>query len=601
MMGRGCGRRVVIAALLASLHGRPLAAETTQLIVDDFDDVSAWSAIASPGASLDLVPDTGPTGKAMRLDFDFHGGGGYVIARKAVEINLPANYAFKFDMRGQAPPNNFQVKLIDRNDQNVWWSRQPDFNFPSEWQPYTIKKARFEFAWGPSGGTRPLSHLAALEFAITAGAGGKGSVWIADLRFEEREPNEASDLKPRVTASSSLAGHEPELMVDQNQQTSWHSESPPPDQWVLIDFLDKHEYGGLIIDWDPQDYATAYEVQISDDGETWTTADSNPAGNAGRDYIYLHDVESRYIRLNLEQSSRGQGYAIREITIKPFAFSASPNHFFEAVAADTPLGTFPKYFSGKQTYWTIVGLHGDDKEALLNEEGMLEVDKGGFSIEPFLYADGRLVTWNDVHITQGLERGYLPIPSVTWRNERLGLTVTAFAAGEPWAATLYAAYRVESHADTEQDVSLFLSIRPFQVLQPWQSLNMVGGVSPIRDIAFEPPAVRVNREKLVVPLTPPDHFGAATFHEGLVSKFLVNDKVPPRTSVSDPFGYASGALQYDLSLSPGLHEDVYLAIPMHNPDVAAARAAAAEGASRFTARFETAVRTWERLLGRVDF
>ena len=58
-------------------------------------------------------------------------------------------------------------------------------------------------------------------------------------------------------------------------------------------------------------------------------------------------------------------------------------------------GTYPKYFSGKQTYWTVIGARGDDKEALMNEEGMLEVDKGAFSLEPFLYADGRLITWND--------------------------------------------------------------------------------------------------------------------------------------------------------------------------------------------------------------
>jgi hypothetical protein len=597
-MRGGHANWLALVGLVVSLRNCPVVAQT---VLDDFEDLSGWTASASPGASVEIARDQGRTGSAMRIDFDFHGGGGYVIVRKAVSLALPANYAFKFYLRGQAPPNTFQFKLVGHNDENVWWSRQPDFTPPSEWQPFTIKKARMEFAWGPSGGTRPLPRAAAIEFAITAGTGGKGSVWIDDLQFEEREPSDAADLKPRVSAASSAPGHEPEIVFNHDPHVSWRSGSPDPNQWLLIDFLKKEEYGGLIIDWDPEDYATAYQVQVSDDGESWTSAYSNPDGNGGRDYIYLHDGESRYIRLNLQQSSRGQGYGIREVTVKPYAFSASPNQFFEAVAADAPPGTYPKYFSGKQTYWTVIGLHGDDKEGLLNEEGALEVDKGAFSIEPFLYADGRLITWSSVHTTQELEHGYLPIPSVTWNNEWLTLRITVFAAGEPWASTLYAGYRIENRGNSEQDVSLFLTIRPFQVVPPWQSLNMVGGVSPIHDISFNAPAVRVNQEKVVLALTPPDHFGAATFQEGLLPQFLMHNKVPPRTSVSDPFGYASGALQYDLSLSPGLHDEVYLAIPLHNPDEAVARITAADGASRFNTQFENASKKWEALLGRVDF
>jgi hypothetical protein len=563
-----------------------------QTALGDFEDLSGWTAIASPGATLDIVADTGRTGMAMRLDFDFHGGGGYVIARKAFSLTLPENYAFRFNLRGQAPPNTFQFKLVDRNGANVWWSNELEFTFPPDWQQLTIKKARIQLAWGPSGDEAPLKRVGHIEFAIAAAAGGKGSVWIDDLRFEEREPETRSDLQPQVGASSFAGGHEPELVLDQNPQTSWHSDSPAPDQLVLIDFIRKQEYGGLVIDWNREDYATAYQVQVSDDAEAWTTVYTSTTGSGGRDYIYLHDAESRYIRLTLEQSSRGQGYGIRDVAVKPYAFSASPNQFFKAIA-------YPKYFYDKQTYWTVIGVHGDDKEALLNEEGMLEVDKGAFSIEPFLFADGTLINWNSVRAPQGLERGYLPIPSVTWLYERLSLRITAVAAGDPWASVLYARYRVANHTDTRQDVSLFLTIRPFQVLPPWQSLNMVGGVTPIRDLIFDTRTVWVNQEKAVLSLTPPDHFGAATFAEGMMANFLLDGKVPRRTQVSDAFGYASGALQYHLSVAPGAHADVYLAIPFHNPEVAA-RMGTDGPASLFDAQFEAATRYWETLLRRVD-
>ncbi len=521
-----------------------------------------------------------------------------MIARKAFEVSLPANYAFAFQMRAEATPNNFEFKLVDRAGENVWWYRQRDFNFPAEWQQITIKKRRLEFAWGPAGGGAP-KRIAAIEFAISAGAGGRGSVWIDELRLVEREPEDHVHLKPKVSASTSAADHDPGLILDQDPQTSWRSGALAANQWVLIDFLRTREYGGLVIDWDPEDYATAYQVQVSDDGESWTPAYVTTRGNGGRDYVYMPDAESRYMRLELQQSSRGQGYAIRDVAVKPFAFSASPNQFFEALAADAPPGTYPKYFSGRQTYWTVIGVNGDDKEGLLNEEGMLEVDKGAFSIEPFLYVDGALLTWDSVRTAQELERGYLPIPSVTWQHDRVSLRVTAFAAGKPGASALYARYHVANTTDTNQTIALFLAIRPFQVLPPWQSLNMVGGVASVREIAFDARTVWVNHEKAVISLTPPDHFGAAAFEEGLVTDFLREGKVPPRAQASDPLGYASAALQYHLNLAPGGSQDIDLAIPFHDPDVVTGTATNETGAY-VSAQLEETARVWETMLGRVD-
>ncbi len=78
--------------------------------------------------------------------------------------------------------------------------------------------------------------------------------------------------------------------------------------------------------------------------------------------------------------------------------------FFEAVAKDAPRGSFPRGIGGEQVYWTVVGADGDAREGLLSEDGMLETGKGSFSIEPFLYVNGSLITWADVQPVQSLER-----------------------------------------------------------------------------------------------------------------------------------------------------------------------------------------------------
>jgi len=590
------GRRqwvAVVALLLVQT-----CAVSAQTVLDDFDELTGWSATASDGARVEIGRDTGHAGMSLRVDFDL-GGGGHVIARKAFPLSLPANYAFKFFVRGDAPPNTLEFKLIDRSGQNVWWYKQRDFTFPKEWREVTIKKPRIQFAWGPIGGGPP-KNIASIEFAIAAGRGGTGSVWIDDFRLEEREVAAPINLKPKASASTSMTAHEANLVLDQNPNTSWHSGTLAAHQWLLLDCIKRREYGGLVIDWDPDDYATVYHVEASDDGETWTTVYSCLDGNGGRDYIYLPDGESRYIRLDMERGNRDQGYGVRELTVEPFEFSASPNQFFEAIAHDAPAGTYPKYFSGKQTYWTVIGARGDDKEALMNEEGMLEVDKGAFSLEPFLYADGRLITWNEAQSSQQLERGYLPIPSVTWQTDQLGLTVTAFAAGLAGESALYARYRVENRSDALRDVSLFVTIRPFQVLPPWQTLNMVGGFTPIRDLVFGAREVWVNGEKAVQSLTAPDRFAAATFEENLVTDFLQQGKMPLRAQVSDPLGYASGALEYKLRVAAGGHEDVYVAVPFHDPD-AAATPGTDGPAALFNQLLEDTAQQWETLVDRVDF
>jgi hypothetical protein len=265
----------------------------------------------------------------------------------------------------------------------------------------------------------------------------------------------------------------------------------------------------------------------------------------------------------------------------------SPNDFLAVLARESPRGSYPKYLNGEQTYWTVVGVDGDDREALFNEEGMLEVDRESFSLEPFLQTGGRFFDWATVEVSQELEQGDLPIPSVTWGAGAVSLRVTAFAAGPPGRSTLYARYRVANGGAEPDRVTLFVAVRPFQVTPPWQFLNLTGGVAPIRALAFDGREVVVNGEKRVIPLTPADGFGALSFAEGALLDFLRRGVLPEASEVSDPAGLASGALRFTLSIEAGGHRDVFLAVPFHAGSRPSADPAAA---------LETAIRRWQRRL-----
>jgi len=137
-----------------------------------------WTPHPADGVEMHLTRD----GEVNRLDFDFHGHGGYAIARRDIELDLPANYQFTFRIHGEAPVETLEFKLIRGDD--VWWTNRREFAFPREWTPVVTKKRQISFAWGPSGGGE-AKHINAMEVVVTAGSGGKGTVWFSDPALEE--------------------------------------------------------------------------------------------------------------------------------------------------------------------------------------------------------------------------------------------------------------------------------------------------------------------------------------------------------------------------------------------------------------------------------
>ncbi|HJX28949.1 MAG TPA: discoidin domain-containing protein, partial [Thermoanaerobaculia bacterium] len=566
-------RRLLGALLFLSILSTVAAEAQSMRVLDAMEEVAGWTAAPSDGVSLDLSQNEGTQGKALRLDFDFHGGAGYAVARKDLPFDLPENYEISFRVRGEAPVNNFEIKLVDPTGENVWWVNKRNFAFPREWTEVRLKKRHIQFAWGPIGGGE-IRQVAALEFAVTAGTGGKGFILIDELTLRELPPARPYDRTPAISTSS---------------------------EGISVDFLESREYGGLAIDWAPEAFASHYEVQISVDGRTWRTIHKVEGGNGGRDYLFLPETESRHLRLRLLK-----GAGTPRIDVKPLDFSTSPEAFFLAIAKEAPRGSWPRWLTGEQSYWTIVGIPGDAAEGMFNEDGMLESGKGGFSVEPFLWLDGRLVTWNDARTTQALVDGYLPIPSVTWESGDLTLEITAFATGEPGASSLGTRYRVRNQGKTEARPRLYLAIRPLQVNPSWQFLgNPPGGMSPIREMAHDGGTITVNGDQKVIAPRPLG-FGAATFDQGVITDFLSRGRLPEAQRVADSFGYASGALAYDLRLGPGETRDVEIAIPLQpggNPPQAAQgshpglRDVTPSGGSGL---LERSIRDWKSELDRVD-
>ncbi len=120
------------------------AAYSERRLLGDGEQLALWTAHPADGVALTLAADAG----ALRLDFDIPGGG-YAIARRELELELPDDYVFSFRLRGEARPNHLEFKLVDASGENVWWHVKRDLAFTADWRTIRIKKRQIGFAWGP--------------------------------------------------------------------------------------------------------------------------------------------------------------------------------------------------------------------------------------------------------------------------------------------------------------------------------------------------------------------------------------------------------------------------------------------------------------------
>jgi hypothetical protein len=594
----GAAALLAAAALLFPLRGLGAADTGAPVVVDAFDDVSAWSAHPADGVKLGIGSGAGYDGNAMRLDFEFLGGGGYAVAHRKVDLNLPANYVFTFRVRGEPPPENLEFKLIDSSGENVWWFVRRDFTFPKEWMTLKTRKRQIRFAWGPAGGGE-IHHVAALEIVVTAGSGGKGTVWVDDLRLRELPPPDPNPPAPKASASSEAHGHRARSAADGDSTTYWASESSDRTPGLTLDLGEWREFGGLVVDWLPGRAPADYVVEAPNEDGKWQPLATVDSSDGGRDYLYLPDSESDRVRIRAVGGVPADGVAVSEVALEPIAFSASREAFFETIAAQAPRGAYPRGFSGEQVYWTVVGQNADRREVLVNEDGAVGSGIGSFSVEPFVFTGGKLTTWAGVDEAQDLEMGSLPIPSVRRRIGDLLMETTCFASGDTGASSVVGRYRLQNRGSGRIAGTLYLAIRPFQVNPPSQTLNNPGGCARVRSIARDGRVVRVNGDREVVSLTAPGGFGAATFYEGdVVADYLSRGRLPSRTAVSDTFEAASAALAYDFDLGPGSAREVDVVIPLYPDSPVPPEGDDGQGARWTRLEFNAARGNWAAATGR---
>ncbi|MEV5328910.1 cellulase family glycosylhydrolase [Nonomuraea sp. NPDC052634] len=122
-----------------------------------------------------------------------------------------------------------------------------------------------------------------------------------------------SQGKTATASSVEAAGLEPGKAVDGSTATRWASAEGADPQWIRVDLGSTHTVSRVRLVWEAA-YATAYRVQTSPDGSTWTDVYSTTTGDGGTDDLTVSGT-GRYVRVYGTQRGTPWGYSLWELEV----------------------------------------------------------------------------------------------------------------------------------------------------------------------------------------------------------------------------------------------------------------------------------------------
>ena len=117
--------------------------------------------------------------------------------------------------------------------------------------------------------------------------------------------------KEASASSQENDGASAAMAVDGSDTSRWSSEWED-DEWIMVDLERVYRIDEVRLIWEAA-YGNAYEIQVSEDGVSWTTVYTETNGDGGTDSILLSDVTARYIKMQGQGRATGYGYSMYEL------------------------------------------------------------------------------------------------------------------------------------------------------------------------------------------------------------------------------------------------------------------------------------------------
>lgn len=356
----------------------------------------------------------------------------------------------------------------------------------------------------------------------------------------------------------------------------------PKGESITVDFGYLRSPLGAFIEWGAA-YGTDFSVYLSDDGKSFREVGRILTGNGGSDSFWWRSTTSRYFRLTVHETSAPEGAIVNELKLRILNKDRMPIGQLERAAAAGRGDLYPQSLLGRQVYWTALGEYDGAEQALFDEYGNLEPQRGSPQATPLIRL-GRALHGApaSASISQSLAGGSLPIPTVEWAAGDIEIRVTALAH----ASLAVAEYRVTNRSAAARKGALVLAVHPVQIDPYWQH----GGHAAINSIAVDGREASVNDRAYATFSRDPDSVAVADFDNGDVIRLIETRPGKTAPSLRSDSGLLSAACEFAFSLAPGASLAVVVSSPMRDGVKPQAEAS-------FDALRETVVQSWRAKIG----
>ena len=127
-------------------------------------------------------------------------------------------------------------------------------------------------------------------------------------------PNANLALNKTATSSSNETTLlTPNLAVDGNASTRWASAFSDP-QWLQVNLGATYAINRVVLNWEAA-YANAYQIQVSNDGTTWSTIYSRTSGAGGINDLTGLSGTGQYVRMYGTTRATVYGYSLYEFEV----------------------------------------------------------------------------------------------------------------------------------------------------------------------------------------------------------------------------------------------------------------------------------------------
>ncbi|HEX6341445.1 discoidin domain-containing protein [Umezawaea sp.] len=153
-----------------------------------------------------------------------------------------------------------------------------------------------------TGTTRATGYGYSLwEFQVygTTGGGPVGATPISQFK--------------QVAASSWEGGNAPAAALDGRSGTRWSSQHGSDPQWLRVDFGATATINRVSLTWEAA-YAKGYRIEVSTDGNAWTSIYSTTTGAGGTENLTVSGT-GRYLRFYGTARATGYGYSLWEFQV----------------------------------------------------------------------------------------------------------------------------------------------------------------------------------------------------------------------------------------------------------------------------------------------